>query len=67
MPVFVYTWGNNSLRRARMGQRCQVLARGAKGTVLVVFEDGFKMTTSHRALREHRDSQPRLFELDSFG
>lgn len=35
----------------RQHQRCRLLARGAKDSVLVEFEDGFTMVTGRYALR----------------
>ena len=46
----IYRWGNNSIRAARKGQRCRVIARGAMRSVLVEFEDGHRMVTSARAV-----------------
>jgi len=46
-----YHWGNNSERAKCKGKRCRLLASGAMNTVLIEFEDGFRMTTSRRALR----------------
>lgn len=39
----------------RKGQRCRVVARGAKGSVLVEFAvDGYRVVTSRYAVREPR-------------
>lgn len=39
----------------RKGERCRVLVRGAKGSVLVQFEsDGVAVVTSHWAVRRIR-------------
>ena len=38
----------------RKGQRCRVLVRGAKNSVLVEFEDGFTVVTSRYAVRRAR-------------
>lgn len=35
----------------RIGQACRIVTRGRRGTVLVEFADGFRMTTSWRAVR----------------
>ena len=35
----------------RKGQRCRVLTRGRMGTVVVEFEDGFKVATGRHAVR----------------
>lgn len=39
----------------RKGQKCRVLKRGWMNSILVEFEDGFKMLTSRRAVRKIRD------------
>lgn len=47
----VYRWGNNPLRQSRKGQRCRVVVRSRRmRSVLVEFEDGFRMVTSARAV-----------------
>lgn len=38
----------------RRGQRCRVLVRGAKGSVLVKFADGLRVVTSRWAVRRAR-------------
>lgn len=35
----------------RKGQRCRVLARGKKNSILVEFEDGYRVITSRYAVR----------------
>jgi hypothetical protein len=35
----------------RKGERCRVLVRGKRNTVLVEFEDGVRVTTSRYAVR----------------
>lgn len=47
----------------RKGQRCRILIRGTKNSVLVEFEDGFKTVTSKWAVRPAtaRDSQQTFF------
>jgi hypothetical protein len=48
----IWFWRANWMRRIeRKGQRCQVLVRGAKNSVLVEFEDGFQVVTSRYAVR----------------
>lgn len=52
VTVYVFSWGNTPERASLKGRRCRILARGAKGTVLVEFEDsGQRETVSFRALR----------------
>jgi hypothetical protein len=50
----VYFWKNNPLRAARKGQPCKVLVRGKMGSVLIEFEDGFKMCTGRYSIRPIR-------------
>jgi hypothetical protein len=48
----VWYWRANWMRRIeRKGERCRVLVRGAKNSVLVEFEDGFRVVTSRYAVR----------------
>ena len=35
----------------RRGQACRVLARGKMNSILVIFEDGFRVVTSRYAVR----------------
>jgi hypothetical protein len=43
----------------RKGQRCRVLVRGKKNSILVEFEDGFTVVTSRHAVRQVQpDMQP---------
>lgn len=42
----------------RLGQRCRVLARGGLNSVLVEFEDGYRVVTSRHYVR-------RLLHLES--
>jgi hypothetical protein len=48
---YVYHWGNTPERAAMKGRRCRVVSRGAKGSVLVEFENGQREVVSLRALR----------------
>lgn len=49
---YVFVWGNNPVRKARKGQRCRLLCESSRlQTVLIEFEDGYRMTTSARAIR----------------
>jgi hypothetical protein len=47
----LYVWRNNERRAALCGRRCRIVAAGKMGTVLVEFENGERVTTSHRAVR----------------
>ena len=54
-PVtFPYAWYWRRWLPERKGQRCRVLARGAMGSILVEFEDGFRAVTSTWAVRRVR-------------
>ena len=48
---FRYVWGNNAKRAELKGRACEVLARGALGSVLVRLENGQREVVSRRALR----------------
>ena len=48
---YVFAWGNNPARAKRKGQRCRILCEGRLRSVLIEFEDGFRMVTSQRALK----------------
>jgi hypothetical protein len=56
---YVYAWRNNDRRAALYGRRCRIVASGSLGTVLVVFENGERVTTSRRALRRAGTDAPR--------
>ena len=50
----VWNWRKNAMRTVdRKGELCRVLARGARNSVLVEFEDGFKVITSRYAVRRN--------------
>jgi hypothetical protein len=44
-------WHWRSKLGGRKGQPCRVVARGALGSVLVEFEDGYRVVTSRYAVR----------------
>jgi hypothetical protein len=49
----IWYWKRNEFRRIdRKGQGCRVLIRGAKNSILVEFEDGFRCVTSRYAVRK---------------
>lgn len=52
---YVYVWGNNKKRSALKGKRCRILRKGAKGTVLLEFEDGMQVLSDFRAVRKAKD------------
>jgi hypothetical protein len=47
----IYTWGNNPKRETLKGRRCRVLARGAKNSCLIEFENGQREIVSRYAVR----------------
>ena len=51
-PPFQYRWWWKSKLRERRGQRCRVLARGKMNSVLVEFDDGFRVVTGRYAIRK---------------
>jgi hypothetical protein len=52
VATYTYAWGNNERRLTLKGRKCRVLAQGAKGSVMVQFENGQKEVVSRRALRK---------------
>ncbi|MGA2284351.1 MAG: hypothetical protein ABSH07_11915 [Candidatus Dormibacteria bacterium] len=50
-PPLTHIWRWRARLPERFGERCQVEARGARGTILVRFADGFAVTTSWHAVR----------------
>ncbi len=49
--AFPWTWHWRKKLPARKGQRCRVLARGAMNSILIQFEDDFRVVTSRYAVR----------------
>lgn len=49
--MFDHVWWWRSKLPERKGARCRVLARGKMNSILVEFEDGFKVVTSRYAVR----------------
>jgi hypothetical protein len=47
-----HIWFWRSRLPERKGQRCKVLARGRMNSILVEFEDGYKVITSRYAVRK---------------
>ena len=47
-----YVWFWRVRLPERKGQLCRVLVRGKKNSVLVEFEDGYKVVTSRYAVRK---------------
>jgi len=49
----VWYWKPSWMRRIdRKGQRCRIVVRGKKNSVLVEFEDGFRVVTSRYAVKK---------------
>jgi hypothetical protein len=46
-----FVWGNNPKRETLKNRLCRIIARGAKGSVIVEFENGQRECVSLRALR----------------
>ena len=45
---YIYRWSH----QGRKGQRCRLVARGTMNSVLLEFEDGYRMVTSGNALKK---------------
>lgn len=50
--MFDHVWFWRVRLPERKGQACRVIARGKMNSVLVGFEDGFKVVTSRYAVRK---------------
>lgn len=44
--LLIYRWGNNPRRAALQGRLCEIIARGAKGSVLYRFLDNGELVVS---------------------
>jgi hypothetical protein len=52
---YIWHWKPNALRTLdRKGQRCRIVCRGAMNTVMLEFEDGYRVTTSGNGLRRDK-------------
>lgn len=49
---FGHVWHWRARLPERKGQRCRVLARGRMNSILVEFEDGYRVITSRFAVRK---------------
>ena len=49
---FDHVWWWRARLPSRKGQRCRVLVRGKMNSVLVEFEDGYRVVTSRYAVRK---------------
>lgn len=54
---FDHTWFWKSRLPERRGQSCRVLARGRMNSILIEFEDGYKVVTSRYAVRKSKEAQ----------
>lgn len=52
MSEYTHIWYWRSRLPDRKGQRCRVLARGTMNSILVEFEDGWRVVTSRYAVRK---------------
>ena len=52
--TFDHVWYWRARLAGRKGHVCRVVARGALGSVLVEFADGFRVVTSRHAVRRQR-------------
>ena len=49
--MMTYYWRVRTRLPERFGRPCRVLARGSKHTILVEFEDGYRVATSGNYVR----------------
>lgn len=49
-----YVWYWKSRLPERKGQSCRILARGKMNSILVEFEDGWKVVASRNAVRKRK-------------
>jgi hypothetical protein len=49
-----HTWRWKKILGHRFGQPCRVLVRGRMNSILVEFEDGYKVVTSRWAVRKRK-------------
>jgi hypothetical protein len=49
--AYLYRWGNNPKRATLKGRQCRVLARLARNSALVEFENGQREVISRNALK----------------
>jgi len=57
---WTHTWGwrIRPTDKDRMGMGCKLVQTGAKGSALILFEDGAMIVTSRRGLRKLKDDLP---------
>ena len=51
-----HIWFWRSRLPERKGQKCRVIARGKMNSILVEFEDGYRVVTSRYAVRRTKSS-----------
>ena len=59
MNSFDHFWFWKSKLPGRKGTHCRVLARGRMNSVLIEFQDGYKVLTSRYAVRRNLTSEPK--------
>ena len=47
-----YNWANNDKRKSLKNRLCRIISTGAKGSILVEFEDGQREIVSRRSVRK---------------
>jgi len=55
LQEFAHVWWWRSKLPERKGQLCRVVVRGRLGSVLVEFQDGWRVVTSRHAVRRASD------------
>ena len=58
--VYIYAWGNNSVRKKYKGKTCRILARGRMNSILLLFENGKKLVSSRYSVRLVYHKRPQL-------
>ena len=56
---YEFVWHWHKKHGDRHGQRCRILTRGKKNSILVEFEDGFRTVTSGYAIRRPTQKKSR--------
>ena len=64
-PAFDHVWFWRARLPKRKGQRCAVLVRGKMNSILVHFQDGFRVVTSRHAVRRLRPPTARGQDRDT--
>lgn len=61
--TFNYVWFWRTRLPERKGQKCRVIARGKMNSILVEFEDGYRVVASRYAVRKGEQWQRKNDEL----